>query len=94
MEWGCKAENSVAVIVADWLIGKVAGVESFRDKVMKVNVAIRDIIWEVVSCYCPQAGRSVNEMKEFYELIDKIVTNEALVGGEFNAHVVGDMRGF
>ena len=84
----------MAVIVADWLIGKVAGVESFRDKVMKVNVVIRDIVWEVVSCYCPQAGRSVNETEEFYELIDKIVTNEALVGGEFNAHVGGDMRGF
>ena len=66
MEWGCKAENGVAVIVANWLIGKVVGVKSFHDKVIKVNVVIRDLVWEVVSCYCPQAGRSVNETEEFY----------------------------
>ena len=56
----------MAVIVANWLIGKVVGVKSFHDKVMKVNVVIRDLVWEVVSCYCPQAGRSVNETEEFY----------------------------
>ena len=28
---GCKAENGVGVIVANWLIGKVAGVERFND---------------------------------------------------------------
>ena len=28
---GCKAENGVGVIVANWLIGKVVGVERFID---------------------------------------------------------------
>ena len=28
---GCKAENSAGVIVVDWLIGKVVGVERFHD---------------------------------------------------------------
>ena len=37
------------------------------------NIVIRDVVWEVVSCYCPQAGRSVNEKEEFYELMDKVV---------------------
>ena len=43
---------------------------------MKVNIVIGDVVWEVVSCYCPQAGRSVNEKKEFYELMDNVVTSE------------------
>ena len=58
---GYKAENSVGVIVADWLIGKVEGVESFNDRVMKVKIVIGDVVKEVVSCYCPQADISVNE---------------------------------
>ena len=29
---GCKAENGVGVIVANWLIGKVVGVERFSEK--------------------------------------------------------------
>ena len=40
---------------------------------MKVNIVIGDVVWEVVSCYYSQAGRSVNE-KEFYELMDKVVS--------------------
>ena len=63
---GCKAENGVGVIDPNWLIGKVEGVERFNDRVMKVSIVIGDVVWEVVSiCYCPQVGRSVNEMEEF-----------------------------
>ena len=61
---------------------------------MKVNIIIGDVVWELVSCYCPQAGRSVNE-KEFYEPMDKVVTSEkVLVRGDFNGHVGSDMGGF
>ena len=92
---GCKAEIGVGVIVANWLIGKVVGVERFNDRVMKVNIVIEDVVWEVVSCYCPQAGRSVNEKEEFYELMDKFVTSEkGLVGGDFNGHIGSDMGDF
>ena len=48
----------------------------YNDSVMKVDVVIGDVVWEVVSCYCPQAGRSANGKEEFYELIDKVVTSE------------------
>ena len=37
---GCKAENGVGVIVANWLTGKVVGVERFYDRVIKVNIVI------------------------------------------------------
>ena len=50
----------------------VVGVESFNNRVMKVNIVIGTLVWEVVSCYCPQAGRSLNEKEEFYELMDKV----------------------
>ena len=47
----------MGVIAANWLIGKVVGVERFIDRVMKVNIVIGDVVWEVVSCYYPQAGK-------------------------------------
>ena len=40
----------MGVIVANWLIEKVVGVESFNDIMMKVNIIIGDVVWEVVSC--------------------------------------------
>ena len=81
-------------VAANWLIGEVVGVEKFNDRVMKVNIVIGDVVWEVVSCCCPQVGRSVNEKDEFYELIDKVVINKELVSGDFNDHVGSDMGGF
>ena len=66
----------MGVIVANRLIGKVVRVKRFNGRVMKINVVIGDVVWEVVSCYCPQAGRSVNEKEEFYEIMDKIATYE------------------
>ena len=29
------------------------GVKRFNDRVLKVNIVIRDVVWEVVSCDCP-----------------------------------------
>ena len=64
-------------------------------RVKKVNIVIRDVVWEIVSGYCPQARRSVNEKEEFYELGDKFVTSKkVLVGGDINYHVGSDMGGF
>ena len=92
----CKAENGVSgVINANWLNGKFVGVERYNNRVMKVNIVIGDIAWEVVYCYCPQAGRSVNEKEEFFEQTDQVVTSEKmLVGGDFNGYVGSDMGGF
>ena len=71
------------------------GVQSFNDRRMKVNIVVGDVVWEVVSCYCPQAGRSVNEKGEFCELMDMVVTSEkVLVGDDFNVHVGSDMDVF
>ena len=91
----CKTENGVGVTVANWLIEKVVGVGRFIDRVIKVNIVIGDVVWEVVSSYCPQPGRSVNKKDKFYELKDKVVTSEkVLVGGDFNGHVGSGMGGF
>ena len=62
----------MGVRIASWLIGKFVGVERFNDRVVKVNISIGDVAWEVVSCYCSQAGRLVNEKEEFYELMKRL----------------------
>ena len=51
----------MGVIVANCLIGKVVGVERCNVRLMKVITVIGDVVWEVASCHCPHAGRSVNE---------------------------------
>ena len=47
------------------------------------------------TCYCQQVGRSENEKKKFYELMDKVGTSDkVLVGGDLNGHVSSDVGGF
>ena len=76
-------------------MGKVLGDERFNGRVMNVSIVIRGVVWEVVSCYCPQVGRSLNQKQEFYELMDMVVTSDKLlVGGDFNGHVGSDIGGF
>ena len=41
---GCKVENGVGVIVANWLSGKVVVVKRFNERVMKVNIVIGNIV--------------------------------------------------
>ena len=68
--------NGGGVVVANWLIGMVVGLGSFNNRVMKVNIVIGDVVWEIIPCCFPQVGISVNEKEELYELIDKVVTKE------------------
>ena len=56
------------------------GVERYNNRVMKVSIVIRNVVWEVMSCYCPHAGRSVNEKEGFYELMGKFMTSEEFIG--------------
>ena len=37
------------------------GIEKFKDRVIKVSIVTRNVVWEVLSCCCLPAVRSVNE---------------------------------
>ena len=75
---GYKTDNGVGLIIANQLIGKVMGVERYNDRVLKINIVIGDVVWELVYCYYLQAGRSVNEKNGFYEPMDKVVMRQGI----------------
>ena len=35
----------MGVIVANWLIGKLVGVERFHNRLIKVNLIFGDVVW-------------------------------------------------
>ena len=73
----------------------VLGVQRYNHKVTNVSIVIGNVLWEVVSCYSPQSGRSVMKRRRTNdELMDKFVASKVLVDGDFNDHVVSDMGGF
>lgn len=82
----------MGVVVINWVLEKVVGVERYSHKVMKVNVIIGDAVWEVVSCYCSLNGRSAT-VKEFFSSRIKLFT-EVLLGGDFSGHAGCDVGAF
>ena len=51
-----KVENGVGLIFASQLIGNVLEGQTYNDRVMNINIVLGDVVWEVLSCYCLQAG--------------------------------------
>ena len=43
----------------------VVGVQRYNDNVTNVNNVIGNVLWELVSCYSPQSGRSVMKKRSF-----------------------------
>ena len=75
-----KPENEVGVMVAKWLVENTVEVEKPSARIMKVNVAVGDEVWKVISCYCPKAGRLTSKTDRFCELPDRVVSSENVNG--------------
>ena len=71
---------------------KVVEVERYSDRIMRVKLSIGKGIWNVISVYALQAGRSWEEKEKFVEdleeMLRRVPENEFLViGDELNAHL-------
>ena len=67
---GSKPENGVGDIAAICFVEDEVEVEKPSDRILKINVAVTDEIWEVVSCYYPEVERPTADTDEFYEFLD------------------------
>ena len=62
--------GGVGVLVRHKLAGSVVEVERFSHRVMKVNIVIGKVIYQVFSVHAPQVGRSDEEKSEFWEKLE------------------------
>ena len=68
---GCLAGGGgVGVLVRHELARSVVEVERFSHTVMKVKIVIRKVIYQFISVYAPQVGRSDEEKSEFWEKLE------------------------
>ena len=92
---GCKPENGVGAIVANWLVEKTMEVERPTSRIIKAKVTIDDEVWEVISCYCPKVGRQLLKRMSFMKFWTKLhPAKKAFTGGDFNGHGGSEASGF
>ena len=85
------------MVVGENLIDKVIEVERHGDRIIKLKLVLEGIIYNFISAYAPQVGRSREEKGRFWiqlsEVMEKIADAEKIfIGGDLNGHV-GNKRG-
>ena len=83
--------NGVGIMMNKKMAYKVVEVERYSDRIMRVKLSIGKGIWNVISVYAPQAGRSWEEKETFVEELEEMLrtsVNQFLViGGDSNPHL-------
>ena len=76
--------NGVGIIVCKDLADKVVQVKRKSDRLIKVQVIIRDRIWNIISAYAPQVNRPQEEKDAFLEELEDMV--QAVPNNEIDLH--------
>ena len=79
-------------MLAQKWINNVISVKRYDHRCLQLRFLVGTVIVNVICCYAPQSGLSVDEKDTFYERLFSVVASvpeeEMLVlGGDFNGHV-------
>jgi hypothetical protein len=94
-----EAIGGVGIVVAERWVEKAMKVDRINDRLLVVKIGIGSRIWNIVSAYAPQAGRSEQEKDTFWDMMYseclKIPEKEVLmIGGDLNGHVGASKEGY
>ena len=91
--------GGVGIMLAQKWINNVISVKRYDHRCLQLRFLVGTVIVNVICCYPPQSGSSVDEKDTFYERLFSVVASvpekEMLVlGGDFNGHVGEPSAGF
>ena len=92
-------QGGVGLLIAENLIDSVLSVERYNNRCIQMRLLIGTVILNIISCYAPQTGLSVEIKDSFYEDLVRIVASVPfeemlIVGGDLNGHVGQVSAGF
>ena len=84
--------GEVRIMLAEKWVSNVISVKTYHHRCFQLHFLVGTTILNVICCYAPQSGLSVEEKDTFYERVFSVVASvleeEMLVlGGDFNEHV-------
>ena len=86
------SEGGVGILVDEELIRDVITVSRVGPRIIFAKIKLGDKIWNILSAYAPQQGRSMEEKTAFWESLVDVAgqippEEEIFVGGDLNGHV-------
>ena len=96
---GPEKQNGVGIMMKAELADNVIEVKRYDDRLMKIRMVVGKTIWNILSLYAPQVGRTPQEKAEFWERFEdelgQIPVSEViLVGGDVNGHIGDENIGY
>jgi Reverse transcriptase (RNA-dependent DNA polymerase) len=96
---GNGGSGGVGMAVARKWAEEVVEVQEGNERIMAVKMVVGGEVWNVVSVYAPQSGRTEKEKESFYDALDDVVegvgkAERVVIGGDFNGHVGEEVEGF
>ena len=91
--------SGVGILVAEKWINHVVEIRRVNERVMVLRLAIGRSVFNIVSVYAPQTGRTREEKEEFYIVLGNVLKNigendRLIVCGDLNGHVGAATDGF
>ena len=91
--------HGVGIMMRAELADNVIEVKRYDDRLMKIRMVVGKRIWNILSLYAPQVGRTLQEKAEFWERVEdelgRIPDSEIiLVGGDVNGHIGDENMGY
>ncbi|KAL1446168.1 hypothetical protein WDU94_012372, partial [Cyamophila willieti] len=85
---GNEAKYGVAIIVSNDIKNCITEVNNISDRLMKINIKLRDDTITILQCYTPQTGCPDSEKQEFENLLESHLRGDkCIVMGDMNAQV-------
>ena len=92
-------QSGVGIMVAKKLVSNVISVTKYDHCCLQLHFLVGAVIVNLISCYAPQSGLSIEEKDAFYDKVISLVTvvphqEMLLIGGDFIEHAGEHSAGF
>ena len=92
-------QSGVGIMVAEKLVNNVISVTRYDHCCLQLHFLVGAVIVNLISCYAPQSGLSVEEKDSFYDKVISLVAvvpdqEMLLIGGDFIEHAGEHSAGF
>jgi exonuclease III len=90
-----RGRNGVGIMIGDQLINKTIGIKYINGRKMKLQLMLGGEVVNIIQVYASQVVCSKQEMEEFGNMLEDVITNrKTVIRGDLNAQFGSDRTGY
>jgi exonuclease III len=90
-----RGRNGVGIMIGDQLINKTIGIKYINVRKIKLQLMLGGEVINIIQVFTPQVVCSKEEMEEFENILEDVITNrKTVIRGDLNAQIGSDRTGY